>query len=424
MAFLSINGGYSSVNNYSNLEPPHKKRKFEEEIEELECKEQLPPFDIEIICNTILFGPTKAADELIAQNNSILLAFNHYTPQETLNFFTEHMVTWGYSEKNQNKVKKEVLYLCSMAIRNSRYMETMHFLEKNVLTHLTNSTKEVFNSLIQKAKEALSKEMPNTLKEFEETLQNNTKIIAESNTALDVYCYLDPEYRVRLELLINETKTFLEEHVFGNSKKHFATLCQQLEINQHERKELSCLKQELLNKNKNLRELAKPFYNASSTGESKLLNQREILFQRNLNAFWQAGIHLLDSAFHSVLKKRYIPRALIQAVNTTSKSALEWNNLHFKNLEQTSTPSLENGYVHNAWIEFLGPQSKIEDLEDFIRSILKNLPEDLFTKLENALKTSSDKNETILSLFTAFFQTQFRGPINFASLKRWHEKSS
>ncbi len=364
------------------------KRKAEEELS----------FDPEPLLASILTEvgtPTNIAEGIVWANPDILSTLCHYRKQDLIQIFQK--ATSSHSEDQRKQVKGVVTHLSTLSIRNSRYTGVTEDLDKQIGEYLKLSQKEPLQGLVQEAKAVLD----------QATFGNVAKICEKINQTLQLFSYLDCAEEIKC--IYQNTVDFGKSPVFQNCKKHFPELCKNLKAREKEGQELRQLLKLLAERHRAL--APRP----SAPPSISLPPERERFFQRHTALLWQAGADFLEKLFKKSFPStengdRFLPVPFCLAVNRAALSHPEWHAFTAKQLacdpKKIASPP---AFVSPVWIYYLGEESGIDDLGDFLRHILRAMPESIFQKIKET--PSRMIEESLPQIFS------------FMALKRWFEKT-
>lgn len=378
--------------------------------------EDAPPFDVEAICTTIRAGTPVI--EIAATSPEVLYQLCAVSPSKMKGLFQTHMTSFGYSDDQQQQIKKIMLILYTMSLWNSSWNETMRSLEANIVECLILSQQQSFQDLLVEANQLLSQELPQHAEGVHLQLISLYRLTSAIQQRLNLYFYLEPQNKERIEHLYTNTKNADDTLTFPRCKLDFSTLCQNLQLCQHKRQQLAQMQIPFRLRDQQLQKKATELCAKPSL--------RKQFYDTHAVAFWQAGAQLLETAFRTIFQKLPEKRiclfkTLLAAIRTASRDD-RFKDLNFKTLIENNQVALPEEYVSAVWLSYLDPENPIAaDVDDIMRHILSKLPDHLFQNLVDQLKTSTNRNQTIFDIVNDYLENAIRGPVTFMSLRRWLE---
>lgn len=369
-------------------------------------------FDVEMLVTVISLGlqdessTTQVAETIAATTPDLLHSLIHCAPHQ----FTELF-------KNQPKdVQRTAQKLYTLSLHHSHYYSTLTKLEREISTYLQMSTKERFEAVINRAKDALSVKPNENLESYQTAMKLIGQATHQIEEALALFNYVDSEYRGRLVVLYANSFDSNDNPVFPECRKFYSTLCQNLYICRNEQAQLMQLRRALFARTLELQQKARSFYAPveSATSRTPFFNQHQPLL-------WEVGSELLKAAFWTTFAekrkyKTFIPENFYNAVQQTAKIN-DWQKYSFKFFLNAAPDPLPVGFVENIWGTY--STANIADLGEWMSHLIHALPMATFEKLATEIKETQAKKELLLQTFEDYFKTQQKGSLTFPKLKSW-----
>lgn len=403
---------------------PSKRRRVEIDLteEKEEPMEQAPPlFDFSPLCNFLanIFGdpeenssirPREAADLVVQSDPSLLLSLSQLNKESFQTLIDQQFLTDPTLVLQKGQIKRTLMILYSMSLLNSSFGKMTESLETDIQKFLILTSKGHPESLIERARKIFSSSQATT-EEREKQIIELTQVAEEINEYLNLHFYADKENREKIENIYRFTISD-EGTRFPNCKRFFPLLCQNLQNQQVERKQLSELLRSLIQKKGELVTLS---VKERFPERQKLSPERELLLEYRAGPLWSCGAFLIDQAFRNTfyskkIKNRSMPQALIDSISAISQKP-DFSQFSFLNLVREFPSELPSEFVYEVWIHYLGKESRIADLSDLMRHIVARLPDESFDYLERQLNTLNKNGELAVQKFLyQYLKHQIPGP--------------
>lgn len=321
------------------------------------------------------------------------------------------------NEDARDKYIKAMLVLYSTALANSQIGKSAEFLEKE-LPALIASSKQG-QTLMDEASELLSQPVPEELEKLKTLQSDVSTMLPRLVLYLNLFAYVESDLEEKIRNVYTYTKNFAGTARFPVCKRLYPELVQQLRISENTRKEVQKLKGNLMQVAENLR------YKIASFMQPKevLKKPLEIVLEYHAIPLWDCCADMLERAFKLGFSPDVaIPTDFCKCVTTVARSQRPFKDFTFHKLFHNPMPPLPPQFICEVWDQFLGDNPDISDYSDLMRFIILKMPEELFEKLEAALK-EANKKEAAMAVFYEFFETESVDPITMHTLREWIRKN-
>jgi hypothetical protein len=364
--------------------------------------------------------PAIAANQIVRAFPEILFSLSVLEKSQILAIIQEHLNLSQYDSGYERDIKATVLILFSTSLMNSSIGESAKVLEKGlesvrgqVPDFLKRSDKGNAAALIKRAREISGSPVAADVPSIQAQLTAINRITDEINHFLSLFFYGGSPQRAKFENIYSYSDQF------PNCKRCFNRFMQNLDICKHEEAELISLRskmhQQTLALLAQMRELQAPQVQRLSDDREKMLEHQAVLL-------WNSGTKLLEQGIKTIFfekwkHKTFIPDDFAAAVRKASQPQ-EFRRYTFNDLVKYKIDKLPAQFVSNVWDYYL-KSSRIVDIADLMRIVIARLPEATFKKLEADLKTSENKEKTVLDALNEYFATQWGGSFTLIALKNW-----
>lgn len=363
----------------------------------------------------------QSANEIIETSPETVFFLSDYKKQDLLEDLNSHLATTDYSKEFKENLQSALLILYSTSLLNSRYGETVKYLETDLPNYLEISNKTYALGLIERARSILFIVPEENLQKTQNQLTEVVRISGDIVNFLNLFSYAEPENAERIKNIYIYT-TLDENPRFPECKKLFPRFCQNLNLCAHEKttlvqlkKKLSTLLKTLQKQRAHLKDLTK-----------KCPSDREVFLDHWASPLWNCGAKLLENGFKALFiekhqSKPYISQAFVKAVNSVSRHE-EFKKFHLTNLLSEELPDLPESFISSVWQQLLGENIPLADTADLMKHILLQLPDQAFNELNRNIKMAKDQSALLLETFQEYLKSQFR-EFNLIAFKYWVQKT-
>lgn len=353
------------------------------------------------------------ASSIAATNPEILLDLVGYSKQELLKEIEPYLPE---TSQEKGRARSAILILYTIALRNSRHNETTVNLEPKIAELLGFTKSEYIRGLIARGEAALGTNVEETEESVGYAIQLCSSLLTEVGRAYDLFYYVDPGNKGRIEVLYTYTK--IGGHfVFPNCRRHFPTFCQNLSILGSERNALSRIRRDLVRKLEVAQKLRAELRRQQ---EPKISRDRALVLEHHARTLWNAATQFIRHAFQVTIERKtkkrlFLPQPFVGAVNACSLFERQRSRT-FNILIGRSPPPLSDQFICEVFGRYMG--ENVDDFADFMKLFVLNLREREFQSLQRDLQDADHREQRVEQLLMNYFN----GCDTFMGIRSWAER--